>query len=59
MQRRPPLTCERMLSPPNTNEPKMAYPGFQPAKITSATAIQPRPATLSLIQTPPLMIIEQ
>ena len=37
----------------------MAIWGFQAAKMTSATAIQPRPPTLSLSQTPPLMIMLQ
>ena len=37
----------------------MASCGFHAAKITSATAIQPRPPTLSLSHTPPLMIMLQ
>ena len=37
----------------------MASCGFHAAKMTSATAIQPRPPTLSLSHTPPLMIMLQ
>ncbi len=48
-----PAPCRRNCpasTPPNRYAPSAARAGFHPAKITSATAIQPRPAVMFSVQ---------